>query len=280
MAREDSKIDMKGRRRIRPGSWAGVPLRNGAGYAVGLVAREGDAGAVLLGYFFGPRRAYIPALSDVLHYRPDDAVLIAMFGLGNAQWPQLGEQPSWDPAEWPIPTFGRIVDPPGIGVRVEYPDDDPGATPKETRISVEAAKGLPADRYSGPGAIEIHLTKLLAAEFMVPAEASSAAAGQIVDAPRQPTRVSTISVNHYLYFPTREHAERAASRMRSMGYAVRNEERDNAQERAGGESWLVLVSHSLEPEDALALHRISSELESLAEAEGGKYDGYDREVTS
>ena len=269
---------MKGRRRIKPGSWAAVPLRNDAGYAVVLVARVGGAGAVLLGYFFGPRRPHVPALSDVLHYRPGDAVLIAMFGLGNAQWPQLGEHPAWDPAEWPIPTFGRVVDPPGIGVRVEYPDDDPGATPKETRISVEAAKELPADRYSGPGAIEIHLTKLLAAEFLVPAEASSAAAGQKVEAPRQSTRSSPLAVDHYLYFPTRKQAKRAASRLRSMGYAVRNEEPGYAQERAAEKSWLVLASHSLEPEDALAVHRISSELESLANAEGGDYDGYERDV--
>jgi regulator of ribonuclease activity B len=273
-------MDVKGRRKIKPGSWAAVPLRHDAGYAVGLVARVGGAGAVLLGYFFGPRRPHVPALSDVLHYRPGDAVLIAMFGMGNAQWPQLGEHPAWDPAEWPIPTFGRIVDPPGIGVRVEYPDDDPGATPKETRITVEAAKELPADRYSGPGAIEFYLTKLLAAEFLVPAEASSAGDGQMVDISRQSARLSPISVNHYLYFPSRKQAERAASRLRNMGYAVRNEEQGDAQERAGGKSWLVLASHSLEPEDALALHRISSELESLANAEGGEYDGYDREVPS
>jgi hypothetical protein len=65
-----------------------------------------------------------------------------------------------------------------------------------------------------------------------------------------------------------------------MGYGVCNEERGNAQERAGGKSWLVLASHSLDPEDALALHRNSSELESLAEAEGGEYDGYERDVPS
>ncbi len=76
---------MNGRRRIKPGSWAAVPLRNDAGYAVVLVARVGDAGAFLLGYFFGPRRLHVPALRDVLQYRPGDAVLIAMFGLGNAQ---------------------------------------------------------------------------------------------------------------------------------------------------------------------------------------------------
>jgi hypothetical protein len=267
-----------GRRTIQPGSWIAVPLRHDAGYAVGLVARVGGAGAFLLGYFFGPRRPQVPALSDVLQYRPGDAVLIALFGLGNAHWPQVGEHPAWDPAEWPIPTFGRIMDPPGIGVRVEYPDDDPGATPKQTRISVEAAKALPADGYWGPGAIEIRLTKLLAAEFLVPAEASSAAAGQKVEAPRQSTRSSPLAVDHYLYFPTRKQAKRAASRLRSMGYAVRTEEPGDAQERAAETSWLVLASHSLEPEDALAVHRMSRELEGLAKAEGGAYDGYERDV--
>ncbi len=269
---------MNGRRRIKPGSWAAVPLRNDAGYAVVLVARVGDAGAFLLGYFFGPRRLHVPALRDVLQYRPGDAVLIARFGLGNAQWPQLGEHPSWDAAEWPIPTFGRIVDPPGIGLRVEYPDDDPSARPTETRLSVDAAKELPVDAFWGPGAIERYLTKLLAEEFLVPAEASSAAAGQMVELPRQPTRSSPLSVDHYLYFPTRKQAERAASRLRSMGYVVRNEERSNAQDRAGGKSWLVLASRSLESEDALARDRVSHELEGLANAEGGDYDGYERDV--
>jgi hypothetical protein len=270
---------MTGRRRIQPGSWAAVPLRNDAGYAVVLVAHVGSAGAVLLGYFFGPRRLHVPTLSDVLPYRPSDAVVIARFGLGNAQWPQLGEHPTWDPAGWPIPTFGRIMDPPGIGIRVEYPDDDPGAPPKETRISVEAAKELLADRYSGPGAIEIYLTKLLAAEFLVPAEASSAA-GQVLegDLPRQPTRLSLLTVDHFLYFPTRKQAKRAANRLESMGYAVRYEELGHAYGREGEKSWLVLASHSLESENALALDEVSHELEDLAKAEGGEYDGYERDV--
>jgi hypothetical protein len=172
------------------------------------------------------------------------------------------------------------VDPPGIGVRVEYPDDDPGAAPKETSISVEAAKELPADRYSGPGAIEIYLTKLLAAEFLVPAKAPSAAAGQRVEAPRQSTHLSPISVDHYLYFPTRKQAKQAASRLRSMGYVVRDEESGYAQDRATEKSWLVLASHFLEPGDDHAVHRISSELESLADAEGGEYDGFERDVPS
>jgi hypothetical protein len=257
-----------------------VPLRHDAGYAVGLVARVGDGGAFLVGYFFGPRRSYVPALNDVLHYRPSDAVLIAMFGLGNAQWPQLGEHPSWDPAEWPTPTFGRIVDPPGIGLRVEYPDDDPGANPKLTRISVEAAKGLPADRYSGPGAIEIHLTKLLAKEFLVPGGSSDSASREPIGEARQSTRLLRISVDHFLYFPTREQAERAGDRLTRMGYTVRCEELGNAQEDVGKQSWLVLASHFLAPDDSTALVRISDELERLADAEGGKYDGFERDVPS
>jgi hypothetical protein len=172
------------------------------------------------------------------------------------------------------------MDPPGIGVRAEYPDDDPSAMPKETRISVEAAKELPADGFWGPGAVERYLTKLLAPEFLVPVEASSAAAGQVVavDLVGQPPRVSPLSVDHFLYLPTRKQAKRAANRLESMGYAVRYEELGHAYGREGGRSWLVLASHSLEPEGALAVHRMSSELESLAKAEGGEYDGYERDV--
>jgi hypothetical protein len=92
--------------------------------------------------------------------------------------------------------------------------------------------------------------------------------------------VSPLAVDHYLYFPTRKQAKRAASRLESMGYAVRNAEPGYAQKRAAENSWLVLASHSLEPEDALAVHRISRELEDLAKAEGGEYDGYERDVPS
>jgi hypothetical protein len=53
-----------------------------------------------------------------------------------------------------------------------------------------------------------------------------------------------------------------------MGYAVRYEERGTAYGREGGESWLVLASHSLESGDALALDKASKELEGLANAEG------------
>lgn len=140
---------MKGSKKLRPGAWVAVPLSNDAGYAVGLVARADNFGAILLGYFYGPRRTYLPEIDEVRHYRPGDAVLIARFGLGKAHWPLLGDRPGWDPTEWPIPTFGRIVDPLGIGMRMEYPDHDPSAPPKETRISMEAAEELPTDAFLG-----------------------------------------------------------------------------------------------------------------------------------
>lgn len=135
-------------------------------------------------------------------------------------------------------------------------------------------------RFWGPGAVERYLTKLLAEEFWVPDGTSDAAARDLIGEPRQSTRLSRISVDHYLYFPTREQAERAADRLTRMGYTVRCEERGNDQEGVGEQSWLVLASHFLVPDDSLALDRISDELERLADAEGGEYDGYERDVPS
>ena len=60
------------------GDWFAVPLREG-GFAAGVVARANPK-AVLLGYFFGPRRAAVPSVEEVSRLRPDDAVLVGKFG--------------------------------------------------------------------------------------------------------------------------------------------------------------------------------------------------------
>jgi hypothetical protein len=54
------------------GDWFGVALRGG-GFGVGLLARK-SAGGVLLGYFFGPRRAVLPDLKDLVGLSAGDAV--------------------------------------------------------------------------------------------------------------------------------------------------------------------------------------------------------------
>jgi hypothetical protein len=85
----------------REGDWFAVPL-HGGGFAAVIIARamprkEG----VLLGYFFGPRRADVPALGELSALSTSDAVLVERFGDlsildGHGRW-------------WGIPVDGIAV---------------------------------------------------------------------------------------------------------------------------------------------------------------------------
>lgn len=147
----------------REGDWFAVPLAGG-GYAVGLVARSSAKGKILLGYFFGPRRKQLPELSDLLRLEPRDAVLVDLFGdlsLYRREWPVLGSTPDWDRNRWPMPVFGAVEDFTGIGWRIEHPNEDPAAEPRETRVSKAEASQLPEYHLMGAGAVEDHLDERL-----------------------------------------------------------------------------------------------------------------------
>lgn len=147
------------------GDWFAVPLREGGGFGVGVIARMAPNADVLLGYFFGPRRIRVPELSEVEGYRPAEAVMVRRFGalsLTRGEWPIIGSSESWERRDWPMPQFGRLVERDGRAWRVEYPDDDPNATPRESRINVELYERLPRDGMLGAGAVEILLTKAIA----------------------------------------------------------------------------------------------------------------------
>lgn len=138
-----------------------IPLRKG-GYARGVVARSDPKGAILFGYFFGPRLAS-PDDSTLDDLDPRNAILRAMFGalgLRNGKWPILGIAPGWDRSNWRIPDFARR-DPLGRmkSRRVRYSDADPSH--REAEYPIEDDSGLAADSLYGYGAVEIKLTKLL-----------------------------------------------------------------------------------------------------------------------
>jgi hypothetical protein len=140
-----------------------VPLRGG-GFARGIVARKPPrAGRCLLGYFFGPKLASSSGqLSDQLD--PGDAVLRARFGdlgLIAGSWPVLGIAPDWDRSKWPFPDFVRREPLTGRAYLVRYCDSDPRKRESEKPIDPDC--DLPPDGLSGSGAVEIRLTKLLAA---------------------------------------------------------------------------------------------------------------------
>lgn len=146
------------------GDWFAVPLPSG-GHAVGLVARSSRRGKILLGYFFGPRRSELPEVSELLALHPGDAVLVDLFGdlsLYRREWPILGPTPEWDRSRWPMPVFGSVDELIDLGWRVEYPNEDPAAEPRRTRITKKEASLLPEDHLMGAAAVAITLDMRLA----------------------------------------------------------------------------------------------------------------------
>ena len=145
------------------GDWFAVPLRDGGGYGVGVVARHDRRGGVI-GYLFSLRSEDVPSLDDVAGLRPSDAIRVMRFGdlgLIKGQWPILGKLEDWRPEDWPIPAFGRR-EPTGRAFRVIYTAEDLRGPVREEPISDEECDRLPRDALSGAGAVELVLTQLLA----------------------------------------------------------------------------------------------------------------------
>lgn len=143
--------------------WFAVPLREGGGFGVGVVARHDRRGGVI-GYLFNLRSHDVPTLDDVAGFRPSDAIRVMRFGdlgLIKGQWPILGKLEGWHPDHWPIPEFGRR-EPTGRAFRVIYSAEDLRGPVREEPISAEECDQLPRDALSGAGAVERVLTELLA----------------------------------------------------------------------------------------------------------------------
>ena len=144
------------------GDWFAVPLRDGSGFAVGVVARHDRRGGVI-GYFFRERLAEVPSLESVPSLAAQDAVRVMRFGdlgLIKGQWPVLGRRDDWSADEWPMPVFGRR-EPTGRAFRVVYSPDDLRGPVVEELISDDECDQLPRDALSGAGAVERVLTALL-----------------------------------------------------------------------------------------------------------------------
>lgn len=147
------------------GDWIAVPLREGRGFAVGLVARHDGRGGVL-GYFFSVLFSDVPTLDDVVGLGPSDALRVIRFGdlgLVKKRWAILGKAKNWRQEDWPIPAFGRR-EPTGRVFRVIYSADDLRGSSREEPISDEECDRLPRDALSGAGAVELVLTDILASE--------------------------------------------------------------------------------------------------------------------
>ncbi len=133
----------------------GVPLPSG-GYATVVVARVAPKSGVTLGYFFGPRAPSVADIGSLEGLSPHMATWIRKFGdLGIVEgtWPRIGRMPGWNRRKWPMPAFKRGSPLDQRLWRVEYDDDNPNSTPRETPIGEAEAAGLPDDGLSGDVAV-------------------------------------------------------------------------------------------------------------------------------
>lgn len=147
----------------REGTWFAVPLRDG-GFAVGVVARATAKGKVILCYFFGPRRASVPKLTEVESLQRSNAVRAWRVGdlsLVEGDWPIIGQSESWRRSDWPMPVFIRRDPLRPKAWRVYYSDDDPSKLAGEEPESVER-RDIEENGLFGAAAAEIRLTSILA----------------------------------------------------------------------------------------------------------------------
>jgi hypothetical protein len=131
-----------------PGDWFALPLPD-ENWAVGRIARCN--GPALLGYFFGPRRSEVPALSQLSNLKAGDAIWIHEFGylgLRNGDWPVLDGADEFDSAAWPMPMFG-MQDLRGDYWGLYYLEDKPNTEFRRIRITQEEYERLPREGGAG-----------------------------------------------------------------------------------------------------------------------------------
>jgi hypothetical protein len=154
---------MTSKQRYQAGDWFAVPLPDG-GYGLGLVARR-SRGLTTLGYFFGPRRQDLPAVSEVEPLEQGNSVLVRQFSglaLKCGEWPIVARSTPWQPDRWPMPSFSHIdVVDPTRAYRREYDEKDLDRMIWQTDITPEEARQYPEDGLSGSVALQTRLNRLL-----------------------------------------------------------------------------------------------------------------------
>jgi hypothetical protein len=130
-------------------------------------------------------------------------------------------------------------------------------TPEQEKLSIDSiwSHGLLVERLAQGWMPE------RAEEFL-------AAARKKAEKKPRPKPVPNQAMRHYLYFPEKENAEKAAQWFRAQGFSV------DVQPGAGNENWLALVKHEI-VDDQQDLERIREEMEALTERLDGEYDGWE-----
>jgi hypothetical protein len=146
------------------GDWFAIPLLDG-GFASGVISRGAPRKkGILIGYFFGPLRAVVPTLEDMVGLAAPDAILVRRFGhlgLLRGTWPLLGKLDGWDRTEWATPAFGRHEELTGRSLKIIYDNDDPSKITCREVINRSDLDALPGEGLLGVGAVESRLTALL-----------------------------------------------------------------------------------------------------------------------
>jgi hypothetical protein len=152
--------DGPGREPYGEGDVFAVPLREDAGWAVGVLSRY--KAPTCVGYFFGPRLDAPPVVPPPV--QPELTVLIVRFGdlaLLEGTWPVIGRVPNWSRKKYPIPAFRRLEYGTGRAWLVRYADDDPNQAASVQPVPPAELRDLPEDTLAGAGAVEITLSLLL-----------------------------------------------------------------------------------------------------------------------
>lgn len=237
-----------------------MPLPAG-GYATAVVARVAPSG-VALGYFFGPRTPTVPDAGSLEGLRAQLAVLIGKFGdLGilEGTWQRIGRMPGWERRKWPMPAFKRKSPLDQRLWRVEYADDDPNSTPRESLITEQQARSLPDDGLYGDVAIARVLDLRLEDR------------GPVGDLGHQfetqPSTPGQEGVTYRIYATSKKVCDRVARALQRQGFSVQVEQKD-----AG--SWAIEAVLSVTPPERI--EETEQLLSALASEMGATYDGYER----
>jgi hypothetical protein len=150
------------RQAYREGDWFTVPLGEGA-WALGRIARE--ASGIVFAYFFAPALERPATLEDARGLTAAGSLtqmLVSHLDLRDGAWPVLGQE-EWDPADWPMVEFERVMEV-GGGERLfaivwdeRTLNDEVEARP----LPPEEAGNRPRDVLSGSGAAVARLRHAL-----------------------------------------------------------------------------------------------------------------------
>lgn len=138
-----------------------IPLPSG-GLAVGLVARKGPDGDLLM-YFFGPRLDCAPEVIPervVAHnacavWRTSDG------GIVEGRWERVGTLSGFQRKHWPMPPYTRTCDITNRKSIVHFREDDPFEVESERLATDEEVEGVERAGLKFRGAVEKGLDRLL-----------------------------------------------------------------------------------------------------------------------